>query len=98
MEHSKQPTHSTSVYYIVYAVLMVLLVATVGVHYLHWGVWGTVAALSIATVKALLVVLYFMHVRYSSSLVAVFAASGFFILFILLGLLLSDYFTRAWLR
>jgi cytochrome c oxidase subunit IV len=58
---------------------------------------NTVIALTIATIKATLVVLYFMHVRYSSRLVWVIVASALFWLAILFGLTLSDYWTRDWL-
>jgi cytochrome c oxidase subunit IV len=58
---------------------------------------NTVIALTIATIKATLVVLYFMHVRYSPRLVWVIVASALFWLAILFGLTLSDYWTRDWL-
>jgi cytochrome c oxidase subunit IV len=58
---------------------------------------NTVIALTIATIKATLVVLYFMHVRYSARLVWVIVASALFWLAILFGLTLSDYWTRDWL-
>jgi len=58
---------------------------------------NTVIALTIATIKATLVVLYFMHVRYSSRLVWVIVASALFWLAILFALTLSDYWTRHWL-
>jgi cytochrome c oxidase subunit IV len=58
---------------------------------------NTVIALTIATVKATLVVLYFMHVRYSSRLVWVIVTSALFWLAILFALTLSDYWTRDWL-
>jgi len=58
---------------------------------------NTVVALTIATLKATFVVLYFMHVRYSSRLVWVIVASALFWMGILFALTLSDYFTRGWL-
>ena len=58
---------------------------------------NTVIALTIATIKATLVVLYFMHVRYSSRLVWVIVTSALFWLAILFALTLSDYWTREWL-
>ena len=58
---------------------------------------NTVIALTIATVKATLVVLFFMHVRYSTRLVWVIVASALFWMAILFALTLSDYFTRGWL-
>ena len=59
--------------------------------------FNTVVALTIATVKATLVVLYFMHVRYSSRLVWVIVASALFWMAILFALTFSDYLTRGWL-
>ena len=58
---------------------------------------NTIVALTIATVKATLVVLYFMHVRYSTRLVWVIVASALFWMAILFALTFSDYFTRDWL-
>jgi cytochrome c oxidase subunit IV len=59
--------------------------------------FNTIIALTIASIKATLVVLYFMHVRYSSRLVWVIVTSALFWLAILFALTLSDYWTREWL-
>ncbi|HEV2836386.1 MAG TPA: cytochrome C oxidase subunit IV family protein, partial [Pyrinomonadaceae bacterium] len=59
--------------------------------------FNTIIALTIASVKATLVVLYFMHVRYSSRLVWVIVAAALFWMAILFALTLSDYNTRQWL-
>lgn len=58
---------------------------------------NTVVALTIATTKATLVVLYFMHVRYSSRLVWVIVAAALFWMGILFALTFSDYWSRSWL-
>lgn len=58
---------------------------------------NTIVALTIAAIKATLVVLYFMHVRYSMRLVWVIVASALFWLAILFALTFSDYLTRSWL-
>ena len=84
-------------YFIVYAVLMVLLVLTVAVTYLHLGVFGTLIGLSIAVVKALVIILYFMHARYSSRLTQIFAGAAFAALAIMIALTLNDYISRNWL-
>jgi cytochrome c oxidase subunit 4 len=84
-------------YYSVFAVLIVLLAATVGVAYVHLGRLNVFAALSIAFLKATLIVFYFMHVRYSSRLVWIFAGAGFFWLGIMFALSFADYFSRHWL-
>ncbi|MGC8785371.1 MAG: cytochrome C oxidase subunit IV family protein [Armatimonadota bacterium] len=86
------------VYLLVYAALLVLLVATVGAAYLpgHHTLLNNVIALTIAVVKAVLVMLYFMHVRYSTRLTWLWASAGFFWLVIMFILTLGDYFTRHW--
>ncbi len=58
---------------------------------------NTILALTIASVKATLVVLYFMHVRYSSRLIWVIVAAALFWMAILFALTFSDYLTRGWL-
>ena len=84
-------------YYLVFTLLMVLLALTVGVAYVHLGTFNAVAALTIAVVKALFIILYFMHVRYSSRLTWIFVGAGFFWLAMLITLTLSDYLSRGWL-
>ena len=61
------------------------------------GQLNVVIALTIAVIKATLVVLYFMHVRYSSRLIWVVFTSALFWLVILFALTFSDYWTRDWL-
>jgi cytochrome c oxidase subunit 4 len=61
------------------------------------GALNAVVALTIAVVKATFVVLYFMHVRYSSRLVWLVIAAGLFWLAIMFALTISDYSTRSWL-
>jgi cytochrome c oxidase subunit 4 len=84
-------------YYSVFAALMILLVATAGIAYVHLGKLNIVAALAIAFIKATLIILYFMHVRYSSRLLWIFVGAGFFWLGILFALAFADYLTRGWL-
>jgi cytochrome c oxidase subunit IV len=92
-------SHIASVksYVLIFATLMVLTAITVAVAYVNLGQFNKVVALSIASVKATLVILYFMHVKYSSRLTKLVVVLGFFFLFILLGLTMADYATRAWL-
>jgi cytochrome c oxidase subunit 4 len=61
------------------------------------GPLNAVVALTIAVVKATFVVLYFMHVRYSSRLIWLVIAAALFWLAIMFALTISDYSTRAWL-
>lgn len=83
------------VYYRIFFALMVLLVLTVLASYIQHPVLGIVAAITIAVVKAVLILLYFMHVRYSSPLLQIFAAAGFLWLLLLFAFVASDYITRA---
>ena len=80
----------------VWLVLLVLTGVTAGVAFIDLGPFNIIVALVIATVKALLVVLIFMHVKYASDrLTKVVLISALFWLFLLLGLSLADYTTRA---
>ena len=88
-------TPSVKLLIFVWAALLVLLFVTWGVAELDLGRWGIVAAMSIAVVKMLLVVLVFMHLRYSSSLTWIFAMAGLFWFFIMISLTMSDYLTRS---
>ncbi len=88
-----QPT--PRVYYATAIALWVLLAATVIAARLPTGAFAPVIALGIATVKAGLVVLFFMHLRYSSPVQRVFAGAALVWLFILFSITLADYFTRA---
>jgi cytochrome c oxidase subunit 4 len=89
--------HVTSVktYLAIFFALMVLTLATVWVAENDFGVFNDVIALGIAVTKALLVILFFMHVRYSTRMTAITAISGFVWLAILIVLTLNDYFTRG---
>jgi cytochrome c oxidase subunit 4 len=86
---------SKNLLFTVWAVLLVLLVMTWGVAKFDLGQWNIVAAMTIAIAKLLLVILIFMHVRYSTKLIWVFVAAGFFWLFIMLTLTMGDYLTRG---
>src|SRR5579862_6095791 len=80
----------------VWLTLLVLTGVTSGVAFIDLGPFNTVVALVIAVVKMLLVILFFMHVRYSSNLTKIVVLAGFFWLVILLSLTLSDFLTRGW--
>lgn len=96
--HSHTHVLPLPVYLKVYLALLVLLVLTVGAAYLpgHHTLLNNIIALSIAVVKAVLVILYFMHVRFSTRLTWLWASAGFFWLVIMFILTLGDYFTRHW--
>jgi cytochrome c oxidase subunit 4 len=79
----------------VWLALLVLTGVTTGVAFIDLGPLNTIVALVIATCKALMVVLIFMHVKYASDkLVKVVVISAIFFLMLLLGLSLADYSTR----
>ena len=87
---------SRQIYYRVFGALMVLTLLTWGIAYVDLGAHlNLIVAITIALCKALLVVLFFMHVRYSSRLTQVFVGAGVLWLIVLLVLTLSDYLTRG---
>jgi cytochrome c oxidase subunit 4 len=94
MEHRIVPLR---VYYTVFALLLVLTAVTVAVSAIDLGPLNTVVALAIACLKATLVILYFMHVRYGTGLTWLVVLAGFVWLGILLSFTLADVVTRGWL-
>src|ERR1700689_2913400 len=87
---------SVRLYITIFLALLLLTGLTTGVAFIDLGPYNTVAALAIAFVKMLLVVFFFMHVRYSSGLTKIVVLAGFFWLAILLTFTMSDYFMRGW--
>ena len=83
-------------YYTIYLVLLLCTYLTWQVAYFDLGPLNTIAALGIAVFKAVLVVLFFMHVKYSSRLTLAVVLGSVFWLGILLVITMSDYLTRAW--
>ncbi|HTY21451.1 MAG TPA: cytochrome C oxidase subunit IV family protein [Geobacteraceae bacterium] len=77
-------------YIIVWVLLLILTGVTLGVSYLHLGMMNATVALSIASIKAALVALYFMHLRYENRLVWSFALVPFFFLALIIFGTLSD--------
>ena len=84
-----------STYYGIFAALMVLTAVTVAVAFVNLGSFNFPVAIGIAITKATLVILFFMHAKYSSRLTKLFVGTAFFFLFILLGLSLTDYLSRG---
>jgi len=90
-------THSIGFYIAIGATLIALTVVTAGVAFINLGPFNPVVALLIASIKATLVVLFFMHVKGASEkLTGAVVVSGFFFLLILITLSLADYLTRSW--
>jgi cytochrome c oxidase subunit 4 len=83
-------------YILVFAALIVFTGLTTGIAFINLGQWNTVVALAIAVSKASLVVLFFMHLRWSSGLMRMVLLSAFVWFAILVTLTLSDEFTRQW--
>ena len=84
-----------STYYAIFGALMVLTAVTVAVAFVNLGSFNFPVAIGIAVTKATLVILFFMHAKYSSTLTKMFVGTAFFFLFILLTLSLTDYLSRG---
>jgi cytochrome c oxidase subunit 4 len=84
-----------SVYYTIFSALMILTAITVAAAYVNLGQFNATVALGIATFKATLVILFFMHVKYSSHLTKLTVVTSFFFLAILLLETFMDYATRG---
>ena len=85
------------IYAAIFTTLLLLTLVTLDIAFYNFGMLNVSIALLVATTKATLVILFFMHVRYSPPLTAVFAGIGFVYLGILLFFTLSDFLTRGWL-
>jgi cytochrome c oxidase subunit 4 len=87
---------SLRTYFIVFGALLVLTAVTTGVAFIHLGALNAAVAMSIAITKALLVGLYFMHLRHSNRLTIIFALVSLIWLGHMLVASMSDYVTRPW--
>ena len=83
-------------YIAIFGSLMVFTAITVAVAFINLGALNFPVAISIAIVKATLVILFFMHLKYSSRLTKLVCGSAFFFLIVLFGLTMSDYLSRGW--
>lgn len=84
-----------STYYAIFGALMVLTIVTIAVAYRPLGSWNFPVAISIAITKATLVILFFMHAKYSSRLTKLFVGTAFFFLFVMLALTMTDNLSRG---
>jgi cytochrome c oxidase subunit 4 len=89
---------STRVYFAIFFALMVLTALTIAVAYVNLGAMNNVVAVAIACTKAALVILYFMHVRYSDRLIQLSVAIGILFVLILIAFTVVDPLTRTWVR
>jgi len=101
-EHGDETHHiiSFGTYLAVFSALMVLLVMTLVVYFFMdlsqvWGPANIIVAMIIAVAKALLVIMFFMHVKFSSKLTWLFSGAGFLFVLIMFTLTMNDYLTRG---
>jgi cytochrome c oxidase subunit IV len=85
------------VYFAIFAALIVMTLITIQAAYLDLGPLNLTVALGIATFKATLVILYFMHVRYNPRLIWLVIGGSFAWLGVLVVITMSDYLSRGWL-
>ena len=85
-----------STYYLIFFLLMVLTAITVAVAFVNLGSLNFPIAIAVAITKATLVVLFFMHVKYSSRMTKMVVGLAVFFLLVMLGLTMTDYATRDW--
>ena len=91
-----QPIVAQKTYLLIFLALLGLTGLTTGVAFIDLGPFNTVVALAIAFTKMLLVILFFMGLKYASGLMRVVVVAGFFWLALLIGLTLTDYHSRTW--
>jgi cytochrome c oxidase subunit IV len=99
-QHADQNQHHVvpvRIYITIFLTLMVFTALTVFASFKDFGPGNTIIAVSIAVIKATLVILYFMHVRYNDNIVRIAVFAGFLWLGVMIVLTLSDYIARGWL-
>jgi len=84
------------IYFRTCAALLALLAITWAIAYVDLGPFNLIVALAVATTKAIVIALFFMHIKGSSRLLHLAAVAGLLWLLILISLTLGDYFTRGW--
>ncbi len=80
----------------VFGALLIGTLVTVVAADIDLGIMNPVVALGIACTKAVIVILFFMHVKYQSNLVKMTVGAGFFTFIVLITMTLTDYMSRAW--
>jgi cytochrome c oxidase subunit IV len=85
-------------YYQIFGFLMLFTAITVAVAFVDLGPLNIAVAIGIAILKAVLVVLYFMHVRYSEQVIWIYIGSAVFCLLLLIAYLYGDFWTRSWIH
>jgi cytochrome c oxidase subunit 4 len=95
-EHADHHIVTPAMYAIVFATLLIFTGITVAAAFKNLGILNPVVALGIACTKGVIVILFFMHVKYQSKLVKLTVSAGFFTFLVLITMTLSDYVSRAW--
>jgi cytochrome c oxidase subunit 4 len=90
------PAAHKKTYFTIFGILLVLTAVTIGVAFIDLGPLNTLVALSIASFKAVLVALFFMHLAESKPLTQLFSLAAVGWLVILLVLTLCEYLSRQW--
>jgi cytochrome c oxidase subunit 4 len=95
-EHAEHHIVTPLQYGFVYISLLIGTLLTVLAANVDMGVFNPVIALAIASTKMVIVILFFMHVKYQSNLIKMTVGAGFFTFLVLITMTLSDYMSRAW--
>ncbi len=95
-EHGTHHVVPPTVYAMVYGSLLLGTLLTVLAADQNFGIFNPIIALAIACTKAVIVILFFMHVKYQSNLIKMTVGAGFFTFLVLITMTLSDYISRAW--
>jgi cytochrome c oxidase subunit 4 len=95
-EHDEHHVVTPLQYGMVFGALLIGTILTVVAARIDMGLFNPVIALGIACTKAVIVILFFMHVKYQSKLVKLTVMCGFFTFLVLITMTLSDYISRAW--
>lgn len=95
-DHVEHHIVGPKIYGLILLALMAMTALTTGIAFVNLGVFSPIVAIAIACIKATLVILFFMHIKYSSRLMMMTVAAGFVTFLVLITMTLSDYMSRAW--
>lgn len=95
-EHAEHHIIGPKIYLRVYITLLIFTGLTVWAAFIDLHIFNPIIAVAIACIKAVIVILFFMHVYFQSKLIKLTVVSGFLTFLILITMTLSDYISRAW--
>ena len=95
-EHQEHHIVGPATYAIIFGTLLFFTLVTVLAARIEMGVFNPIVALAIASFKGVIVILFFMHVKYQSNLIKMTVGAGFFTFLVLITMTLYDYISRAW--